>query len=65
MGDLADYVDTLTRASEQIAASSDADKRLVDLLNDDSEARAIFEAVNERHPDGYLAELDNDNGGEQ
>lgn len=52
----------MTRTGEQITASNDADRRLIDLLNDDSEARAIFEAVNERHPDGDLAELDDDGG---
>ena len=33
------------------------EKRLIDLLNDDSEARANFDAVNRRYPDGFLATI--------
>jgi len=42
---------------ETVMATSDADRALVALLNEDQEAQAIVKAVNVKYPKGYLAEL--------
>jgi hypothetical protein len=43
---------------EAVTKPGDADKRLLDLINEDQEAQAIVTTVNKRYPNGYLAGLD-------
>jgi hypothetical protein len=54
---ITERMDDFQQTAEPLLGRTDADKRLVALLNDDSEASAIAEAVNDQHPGGYLAQL--------
>ena len=54
-GELAEAYSTTTAS---LLKNRPADRRLVDLLNENAEARVILNAVNKKYPAGYLADFD-------
>ena len=41
----------------KVTESDDADRELIELVNEDKEAQAIVTAVNKKHPEGMLAQM--------
>lgn len=58
--DIVGQVESLQAALREAGSLDAADRRFVELVNEDVEAQAILVEVNERYPDGYLAQIAED-----
>jgi hypothetical protein len=54
--DIGKRADRFKRKAARLFANTDTEKRFADLVNNNQEAQAIVTAVNDKYPDGYLAD---------